>query len=570
MADDRGSTSHQRPDLTTPLLYNSRSNQVSFADQGDESRSVTPSNTVVQQETWFRRLKSLFVLALENIRQLANGPWCSIFGGKIEALWSCLMLPCFVINRAVGGRRYHSSRSGVVYLYVLFCCTVVLNLVEQTIKSKMNNATPSQVRQYFMIACMILAVVEMVYIRVHTRGEIQFHNYGCTPLRIYLRAALYIFGFLSMGYSVCMTINGFTDTCGPSKIEATLQMIKALYIVIQTLFLNRFYQARIRSDTSCIQIALAHLLGTNLALWFWTLCTELSPHGTSSVSSSSSNDCPFELDSKKKYFYPLFIEYLLLAASMFYQIWTRSLLPETPQEQVNEETNHRRMTRRRRRRRFRYIPSCGYGIVLGICFAVLFLVVVIASKRYGEKHPGYSQAYSWAIVTLNLSQIVTCYIILVSLQSQQRNQEHESLDHDDALLYLTLVGVLLWEGFHLYSLLLKGKAIAVNIIGDLLSCAQHLIQTITLVDARLNRSANDENSIWICECVLFLLTTNMALWVQDSFFVGTAIAYPGESSADLGNDFKTFGLILRPLAVFFRFHSATCFFHAWAIFSATS
>ena len=576
MENDRASISHQHPNPNTPLLFSPRTSQVSFDDQGrHDSRPFTPLDSMIPEKTWFQSLCSQFCLALDNVWQLLNGAWCSIFGGKIEALWSCLTLPCFVVSRAIGARRDYFSHSGIIYLYLLLCSTVVFNLVEQKTKGdEDNDRTAVRVRQLFVISCMILAIAEMLYIYLFTYGNVQFDKDHDAPLTIYFRGGLYIFGFLSMGHSVCMAINYFT--CGRSQIEASVQMIKAPYIVFQTLFLNRFHQAKIPGAASFVRIVLAHLLGTNLALWFWTLCTEIN----SKPSQNCSDSYPIQLDDSRKYFYPLFVEYLLLAASMLFQIWKNLITLELPyQLQQCMSCFYRKALsslqpngvssggQSQRSGRHRYIPSCGFGIVIGLCFAVLFLVLVFVSVDSGEKHQMYHETYSWGIITLYLSQIFACYIVLVSLQSQQRNGQHVSLDHDDVLLYLALAGILLWEGFHIYSLLLKGKASAIDIIGDFVGSVQHLIQTVALVNLRRNRSAKDQNSKWICQCVLFLLTTNLGLWVQDSFFIGANIQRPGEVKGDLEDELKTLGFILRPLIVFFRFHSATCFFHAWSIFT---
>ncbi len=47
-----------------------------------------------------------------------------------------------------------------------------------------------------------------------------------------------------------------------------------------------------------------------------------------------------------------------------------------------------------------------------------------------------------------LSMICACYIILASLTSPNNLQRIRSIDYDDVLLYISLMGILLLEGFH--------------------------------------------------------------------------------------------------------------------------
>ena len=86
---------------------------------------------------------------------------------------------------------------------------------------------------------------------------------------------------------------------------------KATFTLIQIVFFHCFYRARIPKDTPCIEIILAHLLGTNLALWFWTLCADHE-------AAENPEEC---IGNTEKYFSPIFVEFLLLGAGLFYQMW---------------------------------------------------------------------------------------------------------------------------------------------------------------------------------------------------------------------------------------------------------
>ena len=544
-------------------------------------RPLTPLDTIVPEETWWKSLCSSFCVDFDNIRWHGR-PWCAFRDGKLAAILSCLCLPFRVLSRATGMQLNPTSfqQLGIIYFYVLLCFTVVFNLVEfkMTDDKSANNETPAhEARQYFVIVCMFLAIVAMLCLRLFTHRGVQYEQNDDAPLRIFLQGGLHLFGVVSMGHAVCEAINDFHCK---HIIAAIVQCTKALYIVSQVLFLNRFYRARFPRDSSVlVRIALPHLLVTNLALWFWILCTEANGKSHECI-----DDKPIKLDDSQKYLYPFFVEYLILAASLIYEPWKDLLLtPEMPQQQcplcVNranlndqrtEESIELEIRNRNLSRRQRYIPSCGYGIVFGACSSAIFLVLVLASVNNAKaKNRDYFKAYSWCTLALYILEIVTCYVVQVSLESQRRKREHLSLDRDDFLLYVSLGGILLWEGFHLFSLLLKEKADDISYVVDVFACVQHFSQAVTLVNVRRHRSARNKNSAWIRECVLFLLITNVGWWIQDSFFLDAIIDSPGENHADFATiDLEGFGYILKPMSIFFRFHSATCFYHAWSVFAA--
>ena len=139
MASDEASTSRHQPNTSTPLLLNSGeiSNWPMFADNlasdFGSRRPLTPLDTIVPEETWWQSLCSNCCMACDNVLGLWRGPWCGFFDGKFAAVFSCFSLPCRVLSRATGEHQNpmkNFRHSGIVYLYVLLCCTIVFNLVE--------------------------------------------------------------------------------------------------------------------------------------------------------------------------------------------------------------------------------------------------------------------------------------------------------------------------------------------------------------------------------------------------------------------------------------------------------
>ena len=560
---------------------NSRSRYTSEGSQ----RSVTPAEGIIRQE-WYYTLSSTLLEYWENIRELFAGLWCAFLGGKLEAILRCVCLPCYVLTRALNGRRqYFRPQTGIVYLYVYLCAAVVLNLAVALKNIRTSSSTVEDIQKWFVILSVFVAIILMLYLFLYVYKTVKFPRSRGILLRVFYEGGTYVFGFSSFGFSICVLLDYIS--CG-QVLYAVLTVMKATFTVLQILFLHYFYEARIPEDSPYIEIIMAHLLGTNLGLWFWTLCSE--------EADESLKDCthyPIHLGHSEQYFSPLFVEYLLLAASLFYQIWKklspRDTVSSLPQRHCctcycnvidsntleNSQSERRNSNNRRRSISDETNSASGLGLFIGGCFAVLFIVLVLMSKEIGSNDQSYHIAYAVGIFILYLTQVCACYAIQLSLQSHERNPERFSLDHEDTLLYISLVGILLWECFHAYSLILSGLTNHVHgsgvldIAKDALAIVQHLFQATTLVNLRRHQRTQGQHSadtVWICECVFFLLVTNLILWVQDSFFFEVDITTPGERYVEIQHDLEPIGYVVHPLSIFFRFHSSVCCIIAWSIF----
>jgi hypothetical protein len=140
---------------------------------------------------------------------------------------------------------------------------------------------------------------------------------------------------------------------------------------------------------------------------------------------------------------------------------------------------------------------------------------------------------------------------------------------DDILLYFGLAGIVLWEGFHFYGLLFASDLKPLQLIHGMLGMVEDIVQTVILVSVRRLSSRDDTNASTITSASLFLLATNLTFWIQNSFYVEQHLENPGESRKTLEDELDIFGNILNPIIIFFRFHSATCCYQLWVIFSRT-
>ena len=503
-------------------------------------------------QVWYRRLSSTSRVEWTKIRD----SFCASLRSTLEAILRCFCLPCCILIHALYGRRRYFRQNGIMYLYLFLGVTVILNLIS-ALKIKSEVILTEDIQKEFVISSMALAVILMLYLLKEVFSTAIFpRGSRSTLLRIFYDGGLYIFGFSTFGFSVAVVFDYVS--CG-QKLNASVSGIKATFTLIQIVFFHCFYRARIPKDTPCIEIILAHLLGTNLALWFWTLCAEAA---------ENPEEC---IGNTEKYFSPIFVEFLLLGAGLFYQMWKDLSYDgdsQTHESETDPSVAWRRTTTGSR--------SVHPGPIIGSCFAAIFAVLIIFAHSSSEKQ-GYHIAYSVGDILLHLAQICACYICQLSLQFHHRdperyqgNPERFVLDHEDILLYFSQTGMLLWEGFHAYSLILSGLnhvSACVDLVADILAVLEQLIQTVTLVNLRSRQHTDVQCSAWICECLLFLLVTNLTLWFQNSFYIEIAITRPGERYIALQhNELRTIGYIVHPISIFYRFHSSVCCVLAWYIF----
>ena len=566
------------------------------------ARTTTPLLARVPDEPWYMRLLSEWCDAWENVRDLWQTRDC---WSRLNAMICFVLLPVRVIRKAASPHNHViiPDHTSICYLFLLMCYTFVINLVDLNTDEIHEKRGSRERRDVFMSSCMVLAIAAMLYIYLSTKDRVRHDPCHDAPIRIFFRGGLYLFGFLSILNSFFLAYE--EGECPSSKKDfnypsaVTVQIVKALFVVGETLFLGYFHKARFPLNAMFLQISLAHLLGTNLALWFWTFCEETK------LSSNSYCKKP-ELDwsSYQKYFYPVFVEYLILALAILYGLWknlrqgeetccrfckncSRCLIRSQTfaHEQENNERPHSF--------RQRYIPRCSFGMTFGTIYVAIFLLVIVLAIQRAEKHEYFRQtnmtnqtnithmrpvkinldstgqfkAYcGWSIV-MYLSMISACYIILASIRSPNNLRQIRSIDYDDFLLYISLMGILLLEGFHVISKILTKRASFHLVAVDISGTIQHLTQVVTLMSLSHCRGATSpRNRIWVCECILFLFLTNLAWWIEDSFYLESKLTRPGEIETIKG--IETYGTIVKPMVIFFRFHSATYFFNAWTIYKA--
>ena len=538
-------------------------------------RPVTPADEIIR-EVWYDTLRSTFHGEWANIRELFDGSWCL----RLAAVLKCFWLPFYVLIHALNGRRRYFRQNGIMYLYVYLGVTIVLNLM---VALKIKASLTEGIQTGFVILSMLFAIGMMLYLLMSEYRRATFPRSRGTWLRIFYEGGLFFFGFFSFGYSVGVAIKYVSCHSMHRILNAEVSGIKAVFTFLQIVFFHCFYRARIPKDAPYIEFILAHLLGTNLALWFWILCAEAA---------ENPKEC---VDGLEKYFSPLFVEFLLLGASLFYEIWSnlrsedtstlpltqhqctcnecrsvqyRNLLASNVGDSQSENSSNTRINLNA------WSRSLHPGPIIGGSFAAIFVVLIVFAHLLPDKQR-YHITYSVGTITLLLAQICACYICQLSLQFYQRdperyhgNPERFVVDHEDILLYFSLAGIVLWHGFHVYSLILSHLGDAstpIDLVADIVTILQVLFQTATLINLRSYQRTEGQSQVWIRECLLFLLATNLTLWFENSFYIEIPITTPGERFKQIEHDLATIGYIVHPLSIFYRFHSSVCCVLAWYI-----
>ena len=503
---------------------------------------VTAAGGGIIREVWYNTLRSIFLLEWMNIRESFDGSWRA----KLQAIFKCLFLPWYVLTGALDGQRRYSKQNGIVYTYIFVYLGVTIIL---------DFDRPDNIQPIFLISTMVFAIILMLHLLRNVYRTAIFPTSPSRYLRIFYETGLFVFGFSSFGYSIAAAVE--CSTRG-DRLNVAVSGIEAVFTFLQIVFFHYFYKARIPKDTWHIDIILAHLFGTNLGLWFWTLRDERNVEN---------------LDySVRKYFPPLFVEFLLLAASLFYELWKDLRLEDTislsPRHMCTEcqRVLYRNLlaTNDGDSQSAEDVRSAGRtrhpGMIIGGCFAALFIVFIILAKYSGYPiiFKGFRITYFFVIIILYLAQMCACYICQVSLHFHQRDPELFPLDHEDTLLYFSLAGAILLNGYIVYIITRNHYYKSFDIIIlCILAILQQLFQTTTLVRLRSHQHTPGRSQVWIRECLLFLLITNVTLWCQDSLFIEldiTRVVY---------SDLAIIVYLVHPLKIFYRFHSSLCCVLPW-------
>ncbi|CAH3199017.1 unnamed protein product, partial [Porites evermanni] len=370
-------------------------------------------------------------------------------------------------------------------------------------------------------------------------------------------------------------------------------IFKAVFIFAQILFLRKFATATLHKSPS-IRLVLFHILGTNVCLWFRALFSHsksiFSTRRTQEdLSTREENACFANHYSMKKiweasepYLYPFTMEYSLIAGGILYTMWSemRDLDPDPQDIYIYDEFRfslNRAMSNssicqscveNQDALRLHAIPSSDPGLLIGLLFSIVLLLAVGLLWVDHDSMNALKFYYLYQIILL-VFMCVACWIVLRCLMNQKF--AWYPFGADDTLLIVSFTGMFLYAGLCLTAAIAEIRnhryASDFSLAKSTLILFQAMLQATALIKALRFRPFKELGANIVRQGTLFLLTTNVALWAQDSFFemrnfstTPVQTIFYGETS------WRAITTLAYPLCIFFRFHSAACLFEVWSSF----
>ena len=222
----------------------------------------------------------------------------------------------------------------------------------------------------------------------------------------------------------------------------------------------------------------------------------------------------------------------------------------------------------------RYKPSSDPGLLLGILLSTLLIISIALLLM--DKGPHTSHAlkfyYIYQIVLYSV-QILCVWCVLKGLLSQR--SVWYSYKSDDALLIVSFTGVFLYSGLSFTAAMSETKeagGVAVySAVKSGLVLIESMLQVTCIVKAfRFKPVRKGSHSDIVRQGALFLMTTNLALWLQDSFFeLRSMVTTPAQTKLFGEGNWREVTVFAYPLCIFFRFHSGACLFEIWSTFKGS-
>ncbi|XP_057299356.1 proton channel OtopLc-like [Hydractinia symbiolongicarpus] len=523
------------------------------------------------------------------------------------------------------GTRSDGRIASVVYLICLTTAGIVMNMTAWLQNdSKVAGITTDHI-DGFLITCICPALIWIMYIfcKQNDRKTVDFISslpHSHRPLM----AGAYVFG---AGSSVMDILHiSFYLQCSRNISSLFFSLFKAIFILTQILFLRKFANATLHKSQN-IRLVLFHILGTNICLWFRALFSHarllfksVSLEGPRR-SWCSAEDVPMSKiwTASEPYLYPFTMEYSLIAGGMLYTMWSgmRDLDPdpqdiyiydEMQDEEDKEEkaknflddssgyigsvasptlsrshshislysraSNHSlcrscQESQESHEIMDTYKPSADPGFLLGILLSTL-LFISIAFLWIDTNSSHALKFYYLYQITLHTIMVICLWLILKGLQSQRSSWY--PYNSDDALLIVSFTGVFLYAGLSFTAAVTELNVMqsmsTLLLIKSSLVLIESMLQVTAIVKAlRFRPSFKGTQGDIVRQGALFLLTTNLALWGQDSFFeLRNMATTPIQVMLYGSTTWRAVTIFAYPLCIFFRFHAGACLFEVWSTF----
>ena len=525
--------------------------------------------------------------------------------------------------------------ASLLYLICLTTAGVVFNLSEWLqADSRADSGVTTDHIDGFLITCICPALVWICYIfcKQNDRKTVDFITPSPHSHRP-LMAGAYVFGAGSCVMDLLHIT--FYIECSSNLSSLFFSVFKAVFIFAQILFLRKFATATLHKSPSIRLVLFHILgtnVCIWFRALFSHSRSIFSARGThQGLDKEEENACISHHYSMEKiwdvsepYLYPFTMEYSLIAGGILYNMWSgmRDLDPDPQDIYIYDElsdfnTTSDNLSERLEKMdddhgyhtceagtpssgrfssrfslnravsssslcqscienqdslRLHAVPSSDPGLLVGLLFSILLLLSV-GLLWIDRDSRSALQFYYLYQMTLLIFMCVACWIILKCLMNQKSNWY--PFGPDDTLLIVSFTGMFLYAGLCLTAAIAEIRNPALisdySVAKSTLILFEAMLQATALIKALRFRQRDEFGANIIRQGTLFLLTTNFALWGQDSFFemrnfVTTPVqrVFYGETS------WRAITTLAYPLCIFFRFHSAACLFEVWSCFRVSN
>jgi hypothetical protein len=277
-----------------------------------------------------------------------------------------------------------------------------------------------------------------------------------------------------------------------------------------------------------------------------------------------------------QFLYPLIIEFSLIGAVSFYNIYENIGLMEKIRQK-------RRMSRAKsfvsstvlHFPHHRAVNVTCHKSFKGAFFGVVVVALTVISCVVYNVHetPGSlviaGAVFTFTDIGLLAISVLAIIIALCNVRSLSIFKKHKK-GPDETLLMIAVVGVYTYECYSIYSYISTYQLeLWMRIAGALagfLSLLQSTLQILFVYDGRRRQTTTTKilRRKPGREAVVFLLLVNLALWMLYSFEIqGGLFQVMISINPAKTNEWKLMTKLCKPLAIYFRFHSTTCLYEIW-------
>lgn len=527
------------------------------------------------------------------------------------------------------GNRTDGKIASVVYLICLTTAGIVMNIASWLHNDANVTGVTHDHIDGFLMTCICPALIWILYIfcKQNDRKTVDFISpmpHSHRPLM----AGAYVFGAGSCVMDILHI--GFYAQCIDSLSSMAFSVFKAIFIISQILFLRKFSDATLHKSQN-IRLVLFHILGTNVCLWFRALFSHarLISNNQSANDINFFNQTGFCNDEEtpmskiwtasEPYLYPFTMEYSLISGGILFMMWSglRDLNPDPQDIYIYDEISEwntseagdfrdessgyigsstpsaswsrsqsqmsipgststtsvcKTCQETREAIRDSYTSSSDAGFLFGMLLsAFLLFAIALLMLDHGSTHA--LRFYYIYQIMLHSVMCIALWVFLKALQTQLPSWY--SYDSDDTLLIVSFTGVFLYTGLGFTSAISEMK-VMMSLSGyvaakSMLVLLESMLQVTAIIKAlRFKPNPTGSYTDLMRQCTLFLLTTNIALWAQDSFFeMRNSVTTPVQNKLFGNAAWRAITIFAYPLCIFFRFHSAACLFEIWSNFKQT-